>query len=121
MKGRSMPRSPRLFLLDIIDSIEAIKEFTKAMDFETFEADRRTKAAVIRYLEVIGEAVKNLPPDLREAHPDVNWHAAASMRDRLIHAYFGASDRIVWDTISEDLPRFESQVRDILERVGAAR
>lgn len=113
-----MPRSPRLFLEDIIDSIETIREFTEGMDFDAFDADRRTKAAVIRYLGVIGEAVKNLPTDLREAYPDVNWHAAASMRDKLIHAYFGASDRVVWDTVTEDLPVLEVQVREILEELG---
>jgi uncharacterized protein with HEPN domain len=113
-----MPRSPRLFLQDIIESIEAILEFTEDMEFHDFEADRRTKAAVIRCLEIIGEAVKNLPADLREAHPEVNWHGATSMRDRLIHAYFGASYRIVWDTISEDLPALEAQVREILEEMA---
>jgi len=112
-----MPRSSRLFLLDIIDSIEAILEFTEGMVFDDFEADKRTKAAVIRYLEIIGEAVKNLPAELRKAHPEVNWHAASAMRDRLIHAYFGASDRVVWDTISEDLPVLQDQVRDIIREI----
>ena len=113
-----MPRSPRLFLEDIVESIEAIKEFTEGMDFDGFNTDKRTKAAVIRYLGVIGEAVKNLPADLSKAHPDVNWHAAASMRDKLIHAYFGASDRVVWDTVTEDLPVLEAQVREILKGLG---
>ncbi len=116
-----MPRSPGLYLLDIVDSIEAIREFTEGMGFDDFEEDRRTKAAVVRCLEIIGEAVKNLPGDIREANPQVNWHAAARMRDRLIHAYFGASDRIVWDTISEDLPLLEAQVRDLLEELGPPR
>ena len=107
-----------MFLVDIVESFETIREFTKGMDFDTFQVDRRTKAAVIRHLEVIGEAVKNLPKDVREANPEVNWHAAASMRDRLIHAYFGASDRIVWDTVTEDLPLLEVQVKDILEGLG---
>ncbi|NOQ55035.1 MAG: DUF86 domain-containing protein [Thermoplasmata archaeon] len=113
-----MPRSPHMFLMDIVEAIDAIKEFTSGMDFDAFLADRRTRAAVIRYLEVIGEAVKNLPADLREAHPEVNWHAMAAMRDRLIHAYFGASDRVVWDTVTEDLTVLEVQVKDILQGLG---
>ena len=113
-----MPRTPHMFLVDIVEAIDAIKEFTEGMDFDTFQADRKTKAAVVRYLEVIGEAVKNLPADLRGAYPDVNWHAMAAMRDRLIHAYFGASDRVVWDTVTENLPVLEAQVRDILEKLG---
>ena len=108
-----------MFLADILDSIDAIREFTEGMDFDTFVEDRRTRAAVVRYLEVIGEAVKNLPADIREAHPDVSWHAMAAMRDRLIHAYFGASDRIVWDTVQEDLPVLEARVRGILEGLGS--
>ena len=107
-----------MFLVDILDAIDAIREFTEGMDFDTFEGDRRTAAAVIRYLQVIGEAVKNLPSDLRGAHRDVNWHAMAAMRDRLIHAYFGASLRVVWDTVTEDLPILEAQVRVVLEELG---
>ena len=112
------PRTTRMFLVDIMESIGLLGEFTRGMDFSEFADDRRTQAAVVRYLEIIGEAVKNLPETLRSAHPEVNWRAMAAMRDRLIHAYFGASDRIVWDTVEVDLPVLESQVRGILEGLG---
>lgn len=112
------PRPPILFLTDIVDAIADIMSFTSGMAFDDFVADRRTKLAVVRCLEVIGEAVKNLPEDLKGAHPEVDWRAAAGMRDVLIHAYFGSSDRVVWDTVTNDLPVLERKVREILEGLG---
>jgi uncharacterized protein with HEPN domain len=99
----------------MIDAIADIGSFTASMTFDGFVADKRTRLAVIRCLEVIGEAVKFLPEDLRLKHPEVEWRGAASMRDILIHAYFGSSDRIIWDTITRDLPVLERHVRGILE------
>ena len=111
------PRDPKLFLQDILDSASDISAFIRGMDFDKFMADKRTRLAVTRGLEVIGEAVKNLPEGLRARHPEVNWHQAMAMRDRLIHAYFGASYRIIWDTAAHDLPRMEQQVKSILEEL----
>ncbi len=110
------PRDPKLFLQDILDSASDISAFIRGMDFDKFMADKRTRLAVTRGLEVIGEAVKSLPEGLRTRHPEVNWHQAMAMRDRLIHAYFGASDRIIWDTVVNDLPKMEEQVKAILEK-----
>ncbi len=109
-----------LFLVDIIDATTDIRSFTRGMAFDDFVADKRSKLAVIRCLEIIGEAVKNLPEDLKLAHPDVDWRAAAGMRDVLIHAYFGSSDRVIWDTVTNDLPGLERQVKEILEGIDPA-
>jgi hypothetical protein len=79
------------------------------MDYTSFESDRKTRDAVVRNLEVIGEAAKNLPEEIRRQYPDVNWKVVAGMRDRLIHEYFGVSIRITWETIKKDLPRLSSQ------------
>ena len=109
------PRDPKLFLQDILDSASDISAFIRGMDFDKFMADKRTRLAVTRGLEVIGEAVKNLPEGLRARHPEVNWHQAMAMRDKLIHAYFGTSDQIIWDTVHDDLPKMERQIRDIIK------
>jgi uncharacterized protein with HEPN domain len=112
------PRPTVLFLQDILDAATDIRSFTRGMSFEDFAADKRTRLAVIRCLEVVGEAVKNLPGDLRQAHPEVDWQSAAGMRDVLIDAYHGTSERVIWDTVTGNMPRFEEQVRAILEGLG---
>ena len=112
------PRPTTLFLVDIINAATDIRSFTREMTLDDFLADKRTKLAVIRCLEVIGEAVKNLPEDLRRAHPEVDWQSAAGMRDVLIHAYFGSSDRIIWDTLTNDLPELERHIKSILAAIG---
>ena len=106
-----------LFLKDILEAISDIGSFTSGMSFEDFSADKRSRLAVIRCLEIIGEAVKNLPEDLRIAHPEVDWQAASGMRDVLIHAYFGSSDRIIWDTVVRDIPVLGEQVRGIIGKL----
>lgn len=110
-------RDITLFLQDIIDSIEKIRIYTQGMSYEDFLQDDKTKDAVIRNLEIIGEAAKNIPKEIREKYPEVDWKSAIGMRDRIIHGYFGVSFLIVWETIKNDLPDFESKIRKILEEV----
>ncbi len=110
-------RSAVLFLTDIINAIESIKKHTTGMDFEDFSQDEKTKDAVIFRLEVIGEATKNLPKELKDRCPKVQWKLAMGMRDRLVHGYFGVEDTVVWETITHDLPPFEKEIRKILEQL----
>jgi uncharacterized protein with HEPN domain len=77
--------------------------------------DRKTVDAVLRNLEVIGEAVKQLPAEMRSAHPDVEWQKIAGLRDVLIHAYFGIDLDIVWDVVSNKLPGLERRIREIMQ------
>ncbi len=86
------------------------------MRYDEFAEDNKTRDAVLRNLEIIGEAAKSIPDTTKEKYPEVNWKAAAGMRDKLIHEYFGVSTQIVWKTITKDLPVFESQIKEILER-----
>ena len=85
------------------------------MGFEHFEADDKTIFAVIRGLEIIGEAVKQLPSDVRNINKNIPWTSIAGMRDKLIHAYFGVTLEVVWQTIQHDLDPLENAVRQIID------
>ena len=110
-------RTDREFLRDIQEGIRRIREYCRtptALTYDQFRADIRTQDAVIRNLEIIGEATKNLSPDLRDKYPDVPWKGMAGIRDRLIHQYFGINLDIVWDIATGELPDLASQINRIL-------
>ncbi|MFX0097854.1 MAG: DUF86 domain-containing protein [Candidatus Hodarchaeota archaeon] len=114
----SKKRNIMLFFTDMIEAIDNIMTYTLNMDYDEFMKDRKTKDAVVRNLEVIGEAVKNLPKETRKKYSEVNWKAVSGMRDKLIHEYFGVSYQIVWETIKTDLPLFASQIKIIMQNEG---
>ncbi len=101
----SKKREIRLFISDIKEATEAIFEYVKGIDFEVFVNDRKTHSAVIREFEIIGEAVKNLPDDIKDRHDEIIWRDIVDFRNLLIHAYFGVDFDIIWNTIKEDLPK----------------
>ncbi len=98
------------YLNDILESISDIREFVMGMTLDTFTNDRKTVNAVIRSLEVIGEAVNKIPQDIRDRYPETHWQEMIGMRNRLIHEYFGVDLNIVWQTIEEDLKPLEANV-----------
>lgn len=100
--------------LDYLDAIDKIKEFTQGMSEEEFCKDVKTAYAVIHAFEIIGEATKRLPSNIKEAYPGMPWRSVAGMRDKLIHDYFGINLMVVWKTVSEDLPLLEKIIRRIL-------
>lgn len=102
------------YIQDMVNSIYDIESFVDGMDFQTFERDRKTANAVIRSLEVIGEAAKTIPSEIKEKYQDVPWKSVAGMRDKLIHVYFGVDLGAVWQTIREDLPKLKGQIEKIL-------
>lgn len=89
-------------------------DFTDGMSYDDFNSDEKTLYAVIRCIEVIGEAVKRLPEDFRDSNPEIPWKAMAGMRDRLIHGYDIVDNEIVWNTITKTIPSLIIKFRSII-------
>ncbi len=111
-------RDQKLFLEDILEAIERIEEYTDSMDYENFLEDRKTVDAILKNLENIGEAVKNLSEDIKEDHQEVHWKKIAGMRDKLIHGYFGVNPQIVWETVQTRIPELKIHIKKILSEVN---
>lgn len=105
------------YLQDILDSINDTEEFVREMTFDDFLKDKKTINAVIRSIEVIGEAAKNIPDALREKYINVPWKKMAGMRDKLIHEYFGIDLEIVWQVIKNDLPPVKPLIIKVMEEL----
>jgi len=114
----STRREIRDYLNDILESIANIHEFTTEISCPEFIADKKTSLAVIRCLEIIGEAAKKIPADMRTQYPDLPWAAIAGMRDKLIHDYFGVDLEIVWTTVTDDLALLEKSILEILKKTN---
>ena len=99
-----MSRSALLFLDDIIESAEKIKNFIEKRDFEAFCHDEGIFDAILMNLLIIGEATKKLPPEMTVAMPDVDWSGAAGLRDIIAHHYFGIDSNLVWDIVNNYVP-----------------
>ncbi len=108
-------RSQKLFLTDILESIEAILSFVEGCSFDFFCADRKTFSATIRELEIIGEAIKNISDDIKVKYPDVLWQEIKSFRNKITHEYFGVDGHIVWDIIQNELEPLKQQIDAILK------
>jgi len=112
-----MKRDYRDYIIDIITSIEHISLFIEGQNFEEFFQDIKTSNAVIRSLEVIGEASKKMPEEIRKHYPDIPWKKMSGMRDKLIHEYFGIDLKIVWAVCKEELPPLLPEVKTVLKKM----
>ena len=109
-----MPRDASLFLDDILDACRKIRRYTVNVTPDQFRSDEKTVDAVVRNLEVIGEAAKKLPDEFRDQIRDVEWQRIAGLRDILIHEYFGIDVEIIWDIVQNKVPTLELRVEDFL-------
>jgi len=103
-------RSDTLYLNDVVDSINAIGNYIKDMDFDSFVKDRKTYSATIRELEIIGEAAGHVSSELKAAHPEIDWRTIKDFRNILSHEYFGIDNKIVWQIANEKLTILLSQI-----------
>ena len=100
---------------DVLDAIAEIKAFTKDMDFQSFLQDQRTVRAVEMNFIIIGEAAASIPDEIVEDHPDVPWHLMRGMRNRIVHAYFTVDEKVMWDTLTTDIPGLVVALRTMLD------
>ena len=99
---------------DIIDALNAICEYMENIGYDDWIQDRKTIDAVIRNLEVIGEAAANIPEEIQKQHPDIPWQQMKGMRNVLIHEYFGVDKDVLWQTVQEDLPPLKRKIEQML-------
>jgi len=110
-----MPKNFRVYFEDMLNAITNIEEYIGNMGFEEFRKNKLVRDAVIRNLEVIGEAAKNIPKEIKEEHSEIKWREIAGLRDILIHKYFEVNIRILWDIIEDKLPDLKKKVTSVLK------
>lgn len=110
-----MSLSPLEYLRHILDEACYLEERVSHLSKDQFDHDETVKRAFVRSLEIIGEAAKKVPSEIKVRYPAINWRAMAGMRDRLIHDYFGVDYTIVWDVATRKIPDLHHQIREILD------
>lgn len=109
-------RVPRIILEELLESLQVIHEYTEHLSADAFFAQRMVQDAVVRRLEILGEAANQLPTEWKDQHAEVPWQIITGMRNRLIHGYFSIDLSLVWGTITRDLPPLEQQLRQIAQQ-----
>jgi uncharacterized protein with HEPN domain len=107
-------RDYRLLLEDITESIDKVFAYTQNMTYNDFVNDIKTQDAVFRNFEIIGEAANQVPEEIKNTYPQIEWHKLISLRNRIIHEYFGVDSNIVWNIIQNNLSDFKASINNIL-------
>ncbi len=110
-----MKKDSIIFISHIIESINLIEEFSKGLTKEKLADNKLKQSAIIRQIEIIGEAAKNLPKEFTEKHQDIPWKDIVGMRDKIIHQYFDIDINIVWDVLEVNLPEIKTKIQRILK------
>jgi uncharacterized protein with HEPN domain len=110
-----MKRSVKLYIKDILEYMERAEGHIKGLNFEQFLKDDKTCDAIIRCIEVIGEATKNIPDKIRNKYPSIPWRDIAGMRDKIIHGYFTVDFETVWLVVREEIPRLKLMIMKVSE------
>ena len=110
-----MPRDYRLYVDDILEAVKRIHGYVRDMDYKTFSSDLKTQDAVIRNLEIIGEAARHLSPEMTSREPTIEWPKIMGLRNILTHEYFGVNLAIIWDVVEHKLDPLAQACRNLLE------
>ncbi|MBM3289789.1 MAG: DUF86 domain-containing protein [Candidatus Hydrogenedentes bacterium] len=113
-----MFRDWTFFADDIVEACQSILSYSSGLTYEAFLADKKSRDAIIRNIEIIGEAIKRLPETVRQQAPHIEWRKIVGMRDRIVHAYFGLDYPVVWDAVQIHVPALLDAVRSIREEHG---
>ena len=108
-------RDYRDYLQDILDAVNDIESFVDDMTYEDFIKDRKTLNAVVRSIEIIGEATKNIPKPMKAKYKELPWKQMAGMRDKLIHAYFGVDTETLWKAVKDNIPPLKTSIEKMLK------
>lgn len=115
--GQNMKRNVRIYANDIYNNMRKALDYIGDMDYEAFSKDDKTSYAVVRCLEIIGEATKNIPESVRSNFPEIPWKKMAGMRDKVIHDYFGVQLKTVWRVVKEDIPELIDKIRQMSKTI----
>ena len=106
-------RPIHLLIDDMLDAISRIEQYTKNLSYKIFSDDQKTIDAVVRNLEIIGEAANRLPEDFKERHSEIEWYKIVGLRHRIVHEYFGIDIQIIWQILNSDLPELRKELSKI--------
>lgn len=112
-----MKRDVSIYLKDILENMERAENFVKDAGYDEFVKDEKMHYAVIRCIEIIGEAAKHMPKNMKEKYPSIPWKDIAGMRDKVIHFYFGVNLESVWETVKEDIPKIKPLFKKVFEEL----
>lgn len=110
-----MSRGDRLYLVDIVESIAAIADYTTGLDFDSFRHDRKTYSATLRELQIIGEAIGKISKETKAKDKTINWRDIKAFRNKITHEYFGVDHEIVWDIVVNELPQLKTKTNGLLK------